>query len=42
MMYQWGGMMGGGAWGTLAFLTWIVWLAVGVLLIIWLWQKISK
>ncbi|MBI4085457.1 MAG: hypothetical protein HY432_03070 [Candidatus Liptonbacteria bacterium] len=36
-------MMGSGGWfGTLALLTWIVWLAVGILLAVWLWQNISK
>ena len=39
-----GGMMGigGGAFSFLAFLTWIVWLVVGILAAIWLWQKINK
>lgn len=36
-------MMGwNGGWvGGLGLLTWLVWLAVGVLLVVWLWQKIS-
>ncbi len=44
MMYgNYGSMMGWlGGWGIGMFLTWVVWTAVGVLLIIWLWQKISK
>ncbi len=37
-MMGWGGM---GWFGSLGFLTWLVYLAVGVLLIIWLWQKIN-
>lgn len=44
MNFGYGPMMGwnGGGWfGTLGFLTWIVWLAVGVLLVIWLWQKVN-
>lgn len=45
---NWGGMMSGGwgvGWGLGAFLivaTWLVWLVVGVMLIIWLWRRISK
>lgn len=45
---EWGGMMGGG-WGVgwvlgafLAVATWLVWLTVGVMLIIWLWRQIGK
>lgn len=44
----WGGMMGGGwgfGWGLGMFLvvaTWLVWLVVGVMLIIWLWRQIDK
>lgn len=37
-----GGMMGTGVFGFLAILTWLVWLAVGTLAIVWLWQKINK
>lgn len=33
---------GMGLFGSLGFLTWIVWLVVGVLLAVWLWKKISK
>jgi hypothetical protein len=38
------GMMGGGmgAFGFLGFATWLVWLAVGILLCMWLWKKINK
>jgi len=36
----WSGMMGG--WGWLMGLTWIVWLVVGILLVVWLWQKVRK
>ncbi len=47
MMRNWGlGMMGwsGGftALGILGTLTWLVWFTVGILLIVWLWQKIAK
>lgn len=44
MMWNWGyDMMGwGGGFGWLFGITWIVWLVVGVLLAVWLWQKISK
>jgi hypothetical protein len=43
MMCNWGqGMMGWGWLGWLFMLTWIVWLAVGIFLAIWLWQKINK
>ena len=51
-MMGWGGwnnnMMSGGwgvGWGLGAFLvvaTWLVWLTVGVMLIVWLWRQISK
>jgi hypothetical protein len=38
-----GGLGGGmGFAGTLGILTWAVWLTVGILLIIYLWKKISK
>ena len=39
------GGWGGAGWGLGAFLvvaTWLVWLTVGVMLIVWLWQRISK
>jgi len=48
MGWNWGtggGMMGGGYFGIIVFfvwLTWVVWLTVGVLTIIWLWKKINK
>ena len=46
MMYNLGnyGYMGGGMglFGTLAFITWLVWLTVGIFLAILLWQKINK
>jgi hypothetical protein len=42
MNYGWGGMMGGGSWGWLLGLTWLVWLAVGILLVVWLWKQIQK
>lgn len=43
-MMSWGGMMGGGGsfWFFTAGLTGLVWLIVGILLIIWLWQEINK
>ena len=34
--------MGGGVFGFLGLTTWIVWLAVGVLLVMYLWKKVSK
>lgn len=37
-----GGMMGGGVFGFFFFLSWLVWLAVGMLALVWLWQKINK
>lgn len=46
MDWHWGnggGMMGsGGTFGVLALLTWIVWLGVGVLAIVWLLKNINK
>ena len=39
-MMSWGGMMGG-AWGWFIFLPYLVWLAVGIFLAVWLWQKIT-
>lgn len=33
---------GMGLAGSLGFITWVVWLAVGVLLCVYLWKKISK
>lgn len=42
MMYGgFGSMMGGGLFGVLGFLTWLVYLAVGILLIIYLSKKIK-
>ena len=43
MMGYYGQFMGGcgGTFGVLGLLTWLVWVGVGVLLFIWLWQKIS-
>lgn len=41
MMGAWGGV-GAGLWGLLALLTWLVWLAVGILLVIWLWKRIKQ
>ena len=44
-MWNYGGydhmMMGAGA-GFLCFITWMVYLVVGVLLVVFLWQKINK
>jgi hypothetical protein len=40
MGFGYGGGMG--LFGTLGFITWIVWLLVGIFLAIFLWQKISK
>lgn len=37
MMNYWG--MAGDAQMTL---TWLIWTAVGVLLVVWLWQQITK
>lgn len=43
MMYGYGHMFGwSGLFGSLGFLTWLVWLLVGVFLAIYLWKKISK
>jgi len=44
MMYgKYGSMMEWiGGWGIGMFLTWLIWSVVGVMLIIWLWKKISK
>lgn len=43
MDYGYWPMMGGGGFvGALALLTWLVWLVVGALLIIWLWKKINN
>lgn len=38
----WTGMMGGGFWFWILWLTSIVWLVVGILVIVWLWKKITK
>ncbi|MBI2097141.1 MAG: hypothetical protein HYT40_03280 [Candidatus Sungbacteria bacterium] len=42
--YGYGQMMGlgGGLGGTLGLLTWLVWLAVGILAAVWLWQQVTK
>ena len=37
--YGYGGM---NLFGSLGLLTWIVWLAVGILLCVYLWKKINK
>ncbi|OGF75723.1 hypothetical protein A3C77_01605 [Candidatus Giovannonibacteria bacterium RIFCSPHIGHO2_02_FULL_45_13] len=40
----WGPMTGGGSVGIFGFLgiiTWLVWLAVVILLVAWLWKKIN-
>jgi len=43
MGYGFGSMMGGGGlFGVLGLLTWLVYLTVGVLLIIYLSKKINK
>jgi len=38
------GMMSGGfsSLGLLGLLTWLVWLGVGVLLFLWLWEQLHK
>ncbi|MEX0877711.1 MAG: hypothetical protein WDZ40_02485 [Candidatus Spechtbacterales bacterium] len=36
------GMMGGGVFGFFALLTWLVWLVVGILAVVWLWQDINR
>lgn len=41
MVANFGGMMGFGGPSALGLLTWLVWLMVGILLCIFLWQKIS-
>ena len=33
---------GGGAFGLLALITWLVWTGVGVLACVWLWKQIKK
>ena len=38
--YTMGGF--GGGWELLALMTWSVWLVVGILLMIFLWEKINK
>ncbi|MBI2054894.1 MAG: hypothetical protein HYT39_02220 [Candidatus Sungbacteria bacterium] len=43
--YSSGQMMGWGGssfFGTLGLFTWLVWLVAGILVCVWLWQKISK
>jgi hypothetical protein len=40
--YSYGfGPMASGGFGLLCLITWLVWTVVGILLAIWLWQKIS-
>jgi len=33
---------GGGGFGAIALVTWLVWIVVGIFLAILLWQKINK
>lgn len=45
MMGGWGNMMGwsgmsGGVWGLFGFITYLVWLGISVLVLIWLYQKV--
>ena len=45
MMGGWGNMMGwggmsGGAWGWLGIFTYLVWLGISVLVLIWLYRKV--
>jgi hypothetical protein len=40
--YGYGGGMMGSSFGFLGLLTWVVFLIDGILLGLWLWQKISK
>ena len=35
-------MMGGDFMVWLVFITWLVWLGVGLLLCAWLWKKVTK
>ena len=42
MNYGYGHMFGGGLFASLAFITWFVWILVGIFLAILLWQKINK
>ena len=42
MYYGYPMMAGWGLWGLFATLACLVWLSVGVLLIVYLWQKINK
>lgn len=37
-----GGHMGYSSWGILMTATWLVWLVVGILLIVYLWKKINN
>lgn len=41
MGYGYGGMMGGGGFGALGFITWLVVMADLILLGVWLWKKIK-
>jgi len=41
MMSGWNGMMGwGGLWFWIFTLSWLVWTAAGVLLVVWLFKKL--
>lgn len=44
MNYGFGGMMGfgGSSFGLLGLLAWLVWTGVGVLLLVLLWQKVTR
>lgn len=42
MMDGWGMGWGMGAGGWFFGITWIVWLIVGILAAVWLWQQINK
>ena len=39
---MWGDMMGSSVWGWAAILLHLVWLIAGILLIVWLWQQLTK
>ncbi len=41
-MMDWSGGMMGGTWGVLGLITWVVWLIVGILAVVWLFQQINK
>ena len=38
-MMGWGGMSGG-VWGWLGLVTYLIWLAISVLILIWLFKKV--